>query len=236
MGKRIPGKSVIALDGTSAGPASGLDGVDMTLFAGRMKPQWWLITLDVQFLTDDFSLWGAKAVDETPANDVWGLHQDEFATFPLGAIGTLPTGRYQFMVDGLGLYSRVAVTTGGATQKASLDLGTLGNGKLNTVVRAQATGLAGESLTVTLIGDAALGAGTIDDGPTDIILHYKIGVSTVADMETLIGTSTLIEIATGGTAVTILDAGTAFAATPLAGGGTHVDFTLTEILDSGRGS
>lgn len=238
MSKRILGKSVTATDETDSAPV-GLVGVDMTSFIGQSKPRWWLVTLDAQFLTDDVYLWGALGVSDDAADDVWGLHQDQFAKFPLGHLGSLAPGRYQFMIDGLGLYTRVALSIGGTTQEAFLDLGTLGSGALDTVVEAQAVGAGGELLTIEAIGDSAPAGGvTIDEsGAPAIVIHYESAVSTVADVETAIGGATLIQVKTTGTGATVLDVATDdFGATNLDGGITHVGLTLTEILEAGRGN
>jgi hypothetical protein len=230
MGKRIPGKSVTLADITASAAPTGLDGIDMTLFAGRLKPRWWLVTLEISGITDDISIWGSKAVSDDPADDVWGLHQDELAAFPLGLVGTLPPGRYQFMCDGLGLYSRVSLTTTGATAKASLDLGTLGTGALDTVIQAQVAGAAGESITVQLIGDSGAGVTLDETGAPAIVIHYQSQISTVANVETAIGGSTLIEVKTAGTAGKILDAtDDQFAATHLASGAAAVKASLDLI-------
>ncbi len=238
MSKRILGKSVTASDATDAAPI-GLVGVDMTSFVGQSKPRWWLVTLDAQFMTDDVYLWGAVGVSDDPADDVWGLHQDQFAKFPIGHMGSLAPGRYQFTVDGLGLYTRVALSLGGVTQEAFLDLGTLGDGNLDTIVEAQVAGPGGEDITVEAIGDSAPAGGvTIDETSAPaIVIHYESGVSTVGDVETAIGTSTLIQVKTAGTGGTVLDVATDdFGAANLEGGVTHVDFTLTEILEASRGN
>jgi len=238
MGKLIAGASQAASDASAADP-TGLVGIDISSFIGQTKPRWWSVTLDVTFMTDDVYIWGAVGVSDDPADDVWGLHQDPHGNFPIGHIGSLAPGKYQFMVDGLGLYTRVALSTGGVTQEAFLDLGTLGSGALDTVIEAQAVGDGGELLTVELIGDSAPAGGvTIDEsGDPVIVIHYESTVSTVADVEAAIGGATLIQVKTAGTGATILDTATDdFEATNLAGGVTHVALTLTEILEAGRGS
>lgn len=238
-GKRILGTSVTAASQTSSIAPAGAVGIDMTQFTGQAKAQWWMLNLVVHSLTDDVYIWGAKAAGtiDDPTDDVWGKHQDEFATFPLGHVGSLAPGSYQFLVDGLGLYTRCAITVGGATRKADLHLGTVGVGALDTVVRAKVAGIAGELITVALVGDAGAGV-TISEVGNAVTIHYHTGVSTVANVETAItGTSTLIEIETTGTAATVLVTPTDdFAATSLIGGVSHVDFTLSDVHESGRGN
>ncbi len=237
--KMIPGVSVSADFSLSVAPSAD-DGIDMTLFTGAMKERRWLLTIDVQFLASDVSLWGAIPFgnpDDT--DDIWGLHQDPYGKIPLGFIGTLGVGKFQTIVDGLGLYTRCALSVdGGLTQKASLDLGTLGGG-LDTVVRAQVAGFGGESIVVAAIGDSGLGDGvTIEEVGTDITIHYESGVSTVQDVEDQItADATLIEVATPGTGATVLTSpADDFSGAGLQGGISHVSLTLTEILEAGRGN
>lgn len=106
---------------------------------------------------------------------------------------------------------------------AALDLGTLGTGALDTVLGATTAGAAGNSITVALVADSALGAGvTISRVGTALTVHVEDGVSTVAQVETAIaalaGADDLAGVTTAGTAATVLTAADAFAATALSGG------------------
>jgi len=108
--------------------------------------------------------------------------------------------------------------------KAELDLGTLGEGDLDTVVEATTAGDAGNSVTVAAVGDSGGGAGvTISRVGSALTIHYESGVSTVANVETAIaalaGADDLIGVKTAGTAATVLTApADNFSATALAGG------------------
>jgi len=105
--------------------------------------------------------------------------------------------------------------TSRSTILASLQLGTLGDGLLSTVIGAKSA--PGTAVTIALTGDGVAKAGTIDDSTTDVVLHYQPGVSLGSDMETLLATSTHIAILYAGIDPTlVLDTGSAFAATHLA--------------------
>lgn len=109
MGKRILGQGLPQLDIPSADPVGDV-GIDMTLFLEASRPRWWHITAVVTVAPSDLIVWGAlpQGAPDDLTDDIWGLHQDEFKTFPLGVIAaSLPVGTYHFMTDGLGLYSKV---------------------------------------------------------------------------------------------------------------------------------
>lgn len=109
MGKRIPGQNQVATDDSAVAP-TGAVGIDMTMFQEAARPQWWLITVTVTVAPSDVFVWGAlpAGVPDSAADDQWGLHQDEYKVLPLGKLATaLPIGVYHFIIDGLGLYSRV---------------------------------------------------------------------------------------------------------------------------------
>ncbi len=109
MGKRILGQSLTQAAIPSIAPVANV-GIDMTLFLEASRPRWWLITIEVTVAPSDILVWGAlpQGTPDDPSDDIWGLHQDEYATFPLGKIATaLPIGNHHFITDGLGLYSRV---------------------------------------------------------------------------------------------------------------------------------
>ncbi len=82
----------------------------MTSFTGQSKARWWLATVVVTVAPSNLTIWGALAqgVPEDESDDVWGLHQDSYGSHPLGLIATaLPVGTYHFLVEGLGMYSRI---------------------------------------------------------------------------------------------------------------------------------
>jgi hypothetical protein len=115
--------------------------------------------------------------------------------------------------------------------KASLSLGTLAAGHLDTVVRARAAGVGGNAVTVAATGDSAPAGGvTISESGSAVTIHFEDGVSTVADVEAAIAAhSTKIEVATAGTGATVLaDATDDFTATHLAGGATPLDVSALD--------
>lgn len=109
MGKRLLGLALSQTDIAAIAPAVDV-GIDMTSFTGQSKARWWLATVVVTVAPSNLTVWGALAqgVPEDATDDVWGLHQDPYGAYPLGLIATaLPVGTYHFLIDGLGLYSRV---------------------------------------------------------------------------------------------------------------------------------
>jgi hypothetical protein len=99
------------------------------------------------------------------------------------------------------------------------------------VIRAKVAGVGGNAITVDFIGDAGAAAGTLVEIGTNVTIHYKptAVASTVADIETLIGTSTLIEVKTPGTGANILDASDAFAPEALDSGTDATAPSVTEV-------
>lgn len=71
----------------------------------------------------------------------------------------------------------------------------------DTVVRAK---VAGATPHLVVVPGAATGAGTIGEVGNVVTLTYKTAVSTVAQMEALIATSTLIKVLTPGTQANVL--------------------------------
>ena len=90
----------------------------------------------------------------------------------------------------------------------------------DTVIQATSAhnGTAGNSLSLTVTGDAVTKAGTIDDSTSAVVLHFEPGVSQVSDMEALIATSTHIMVKTSGVLTNVLDSTAAFGTQPLSGG------------------
>lgn len=109
---------------------------------------------------------------------------------------------------------------------AELDLGTLGDNDLDTIVEAAAAGFDGNLITVACVGDSETDAGvTVEEDGNAVTIHYESGVSTVGDVETAIAASTLLAVKTSGTTATVLTApADNFAATALAGGLDEHDF------------
>ncbi len=124
-------------------------------------------------------------------------------------------------VNGLS-YGMSDASAYGAAAKASVSFA----GGFNTVLQAHTPGVAGNIITVALVGDSAPAGGvTIARTGTAFIIHYESGVSTVSDVETavtaLAGANDLIDVKTGGTGATVLTApGDNHAATNLSAGTT----------------
>ncbi len=124
-----------------------------------------------------------------------------------------------------------AVDDGDPAVKASLDLSTK-TAHVNTVVQAKAGGAAGDMITVEFTAGAPTAAGVLTEVGNNVKIKYKATsvASTVTDIETLIATSTLIEVKTPGTGANILDGTDAFASAALAGG---VDADPPSVSESG---
>lgn len=106
---------------------------------------------------------------------------------------------------------------------ATLDLGAVGGGALDTVLSATTAGAAGNAITVRLVADSAPAAGvSISRSGTALTIHFEADVSTVAHVEAAItalsGGDDLCGVETAGTGATVLAGAAAFGATALAGG------------------
>lgn len=104
--------------------------------------------------------------------------------------------------------------------KASLDLDPL-TPNVDTIIRARAGGLGGNSISIALVADGA-GVGSLTASGNALTFHYQSGVTTVANFETAVTASSLIEIHTVGTGANVFAAGDAIAATLLTGGTNQV--------------
>lgn len=121
-------------------------------------------------------------------------------------------GDYRVMI----LLGTIAAAVDDGVQ-AELDLSTLTD-NVDTVIRAIADGTDGNAITIELVADGATGAGALLELVTNVRISYLADVTTVADIEALLASSTLVEVETAGTGASVLDAGDAFASAPLAGG------------------
>lgn len=94
---------------------------------------------------------------------------------------------------------------GDPATKAYLALATA---HIDTVIQAKTAGVAGNLITVEIVAGAPTAAGVLTEVGTHVKLQFKATVTatTVANLETLIATSTLIEVKTAGTALNVLDA------------------------------
>lgn len=78
--------------------------------------------------------------------------------------------------------------------KASLDLVTA-SATCETVIQARVEGVGGNNISLVFVNDGA-GTGTLTQNGNALTFHYASGVTTVANFEALVATSTLIEINT----------------------------------------
>ena len=117
------------------------------------------------------------------------------------------------------------VTIGVTGTKAGLDMDAAGNStNMSTIIRAKQGGTRGNDITVELVPGAPTAAGVLLEYGRHVRIVYKATAtaSTVSQIETLIGTSTLIEVQTTGVGATSLTAGDAFDTVALAGGANTV--------------
>lgn len=128
-----------------------------------------------------------------------------------------------------------AVADGTAAVKASLDMDAAGNSAhIDTIIQAKTGGTAGNSITVEVITGAPTAAGVLTEVGTHVKLAIKATATatTVAQLETLINTSTLIEVKTTGTGATSLDGTDAFDSVPLSGGAAATAASVAEVSDA----
>lgn len=126
-----------------------------------------------------------------------------------------------------------SVADGTPGVKAELDLD-VPSTNVDTVIRAKAAGAAGNLITVEFVAGAGSAAGVLTEVGTHVKIQFKATATatTVSDLETLIATSTLIEVKTPGTGATSLAAGDAFASVALAGGADGDAADVTEVGDA----
>ncbi len=110
------------------------------------------------------------------------------------------------------------------TGASILDCATKGDASLDTVIRATSGGVAGDDITIALTAGAPAGV-TISKVALAFTIHYRTGVSTVADVEAAIAALStaaapaLIAVDVPGTGATVLTSpGASFTAAHLAGG------------------
>lgn len=119
-----------------------------------------------------------------------------------------------------------------AAVKAELDLDAE-TADLDTIIQAKTAGLAGNDITVTITADSVSGV-TLDDNGGDVLIAFESGVSDIDDFETAVGTSSLIEVKTGGTGATVLNGDDTMTETALAGGldsdGVYFEVSGTDVV------
>jgi hypothetical protein len=100
--------------------------------------------------------------------------------------------------------------------KALLDIAPLTT-NCETVVRAKTVGVGGNDLTLAFVADGS-GSGSLTQSGSALTFHYESGVTTVANFETAVGSSAVIEVATVDGTGTLTSPGDTFSATAFAGG------------------
>ncbi len=109
-----------------------------------------------------------------------------------------------------------------APLKADLDLDTITT-HLDTIVRAKNPGRGGNSISIAIAKRSSGSGVTYSESGNAITIQYEDGVSTVANVETALAASTLIDIESAGTPGNVLhDPADTHAATHLVGGADQV--------------
>ncbi len=111
MGMQLPAESFTLTDVPSTAP-SGAVGADLSLQFPEymMRPDRWLVTATVTVAPSDLTLWGAFAagVQDSAADDIWGLHNDKYLVIKAGKLATaLAVGSHHFIVTDIGIYARL---------------------------------------------------------------------------------------------------------------------------------
>lgn len=185
-----------------------------------------------RFATAEF--FGSALIDKLEAHKLTLKYREwvpnAHASLDLGTLATQLDTVVEAKASGAGgnAITVASVADGTPAAKASLDMDAAGNSAhIDTIVQAKFGGTAGNAITVEVTTGAPTAAGVL----TEIGTHVKLAIktaTTVADLETLIGTSTLIEVKTPGTGATVLDNTDAFDSVPLTGGTAATAANVTE--------
>ena len=190
--------------------------------------------------TGNVTLTGAWTLEQTTSADVVGGEpaSDVVAdgTFNVTYSGSSPASRSVFnfsaisqsinrpKIRGVRLSSttgamKALVTLASRATRASLDLAPL-TSNCETVVRVKSVGPSGNSFTLAFVADGS-GAGTLTESGDALTFHYETAVTTVANFETAVAGSTLIEVLTSDGTGTLSAPGDTFSATAFTGGASH---------------
>ncbi|MCW5804904.1 MAG: hypothetical protein KIT31_21220 [Deltaproteobacteria bacterium] len=122
----------------------------------------------------------------------------------------------------MGLYEHTAGVA------ATLDLSTVGTSTIGAVVRARMPGVKGNSVTVSVIGTSPTDAGLIVEAGDNIVqLRIKPGVTTIAQLELLIASGSIVEVASPGSPTQVINTGDLFGPTNLEHGeGVHIGWLI----------
>lgn len=100
--------------------------------------------------------------------------------------------------------------------KAEKDLNPL-TANCETIIRAKNPGASGNSITIQFIADGT-GVGSLTESGNAVVFHFQSGVTTVANFESAVAGSSLIEVKTSDGVGTLSSPSDVFSATALAGG------------------
>lgn len=111
--QQIGGNLLSVADTDTAAP-SGDVGMELSQsWDGGSRPNSYLLTIVITTGAADVTLWGCVrhlGASDTPADDQWGKHTDRRRAFPQGVLGSaLPVGTYHFVLEDVGLYTRLYV-------------------------------------------------------------------------------------------------------------------------------
>lgn len=154
--------------------------------------------------------------EATPILLVYWLGANEFTLTTATGDATNPRidlveMKLQMVDDG-----SVARTFNVESVRAALDLAPL-TANCETVVEARSGGAAGNSLTLALVADGA-GAGSLTQNGNAWTFHYQSTVTTVANFETAIQASSMLQVRTTDASGTLASPGDTFGATAFTGG------------------
>lgn len=184
----------------------------------------------IQVISDSGAV--ASPTESTPTILTHWISQDEFLLTTAVGHATLP--RIDVVEMKLELIdtdptARVIVLDG---SKASLDMSTLG-GVVDTVIQARVPGAGGNSISISTVANGT-GAGTLTQNGNQLTFHFEDGVTTIANFETAVAASYLVEVASAGTgAVTFADPDDVYVETHLAGGADR-QITSNPTLNKSR--
>lgn len=109
-----------------AGAPAGNVGLELTDWAEHTaRPRRWLLTIVVAVAPSTCLLWGATpgGVADDSTDDIWGLHNDRYGRIVGGnpiTTGTLAIGTHHFIVDNIGVYTRIYLQSSAGTVTATL--------------------------------------------------------------------------------------------------------------------
>jgi hypothetical protein len=112
MCTQILGRVLSALNIGNVAPIPGDVGIELSLgYEGNARPSEYLVTAVVTGAPSDLIMYGCVmhggGVD-TPADDLWGLHNNVYGTQLNGKLGTaLVVGTHHFVVKDVGVYTRL---------------------------------------------------------------------------------------------------------------------------------